>query len=289
MSRRLRRAGLGILIAGVCWVRACQPDMARAEPIEDATARPPLDILQTAFDRMLNYPSVRSVVLRIHRSGDRVIHRAFDVVYKKVGERGQLLLRFTAPEYLRDTALLIVERGDATSDTWLYHPSARRSRRVSTSQKGDAFFGSDLTIEDLEHRDWRRYALRRLPDAAERGRPCHVIEAVARHESPYARIVAWIEREEQVLLRVDFFRGASEAPLKTLTVETEGLVAEGTLLKPRRMWMRQNGREAATEVEFVRTETDARITDRVFSAMRLERSGQDLFELVERQRAGDAE
>lgn len=86
-----------------------------------------------------------------------------------------------------------------------------------------------------------------------------------------------------MLLRVDFYRGPSEQPLKTLTVETEGLVTEGELLKPRRMWMRQNGREAATEVEFVRTETDTQITDRVFSAMRLERSGQDLFDLVERQ------
>lgn len=238
---------------------------------------------------MLNYSSVRSVVLRIHRGGDRVTHRTFDVVYKRSGERGHLLLRFTAPDYLRDTALLIVERGNGTSDTWLYQPSARRSRRVSTSQKGDAFFGSDLTIEDLEHQDWSRYALRRLADATERGHSCQVIEATPQHESHYARIVAWIEPEALVLLRVDFYRGASDSLLKTLTVETEGLVVESALLKPRRMWMRQNGRDAATEVEFVRTETDAKITDRVFSAMRLEQSGRDLFELVEQQERGTAD
>jgi hypothetical protein len=50
------------------------------------------------------------------------------------------------------------------------------------------------------------------------------------------------------------------------------------------MWMRQNGRDAATEVVFERIQDDPEITNRVFSTMRLERSGKDLYKLVERLR-----
>ena len=279
MSRHAASLLAGVLaFAATLALIGLFPARLAGEPGASAAPSSPTQVLQTAFDRTLNYSAVRSVVLRIHRGNDRVSLRAFDAAYRKVEERGDLLLRFTAPDYLRDTAFLIVERDDGSSDAFLYQPEARRVRRVSTSQKSDAFFGSDLTLEDLEHQSWQRYEVRELPTAEERGYTCHVIEALPRHESQYGRIVAWIDRETLLLLRVDFYRSASDTPLKTLTVETEGVEMAGHLYKPRRMWVRQNGRDAATEVEFTRIDTDTVITDRVFSAIRLERSGRDLFE-----------
>jgi len=279
MSRHAPRllADLRVFAVGLA-LMGFFPGRLSGEPATSGAPSSPTQVLQTAFDRTLNYSAVRSVVLRIHRGTDRVSLRAFDAVYRKVEERGDLLLRFTAPDYLRDTAFLIVERDDGSSDAFLYQPEARRVRRVSTSQKADAFFGSDLTLEDLEHQSWQRYEVRELPPAKERGFTCRVIEALPRHDSQYGRIVAWIARETLLLLRVDFYRSASDSPLKTLTVETEGLEMADHIYKPRRMWVRQNGRDAATEVEFTRIDTDTAITDHVFSAIRLERSGRDLFE-----------
>jgi hypothetical protein len=86
---------------------------------EDAVEPPALEIVQTAFERMFNYPSVRSVTLRIHRGASRVTYRSFDVVYKKIDGRGRTLLRFTEPEYLRGNALLMIEEEDGRNDTWI--------------------------------------------------------------------------------------------------------------------------------------------------------------------------
>ena len=163
---------------------------AYGEPdaFEDAVSPSPLQIVQTAFDRMFNYPSVRSVTLRIHRHGDRVTYRSFDVVYKRIDGLGRTLLRFTEPEYLRGNTLLMLEEEDGRNDTWIYQPELRRPRRVLAGHKGDSFYGSHLSFEDLEHHDWRRFELRRRPDTTLQGKRAFVVEAKTPSDSQYSKM-----------------------------------------------------------------------------------------------------
>jgi hypothetical protein len=234
---------------------------------------------------MFNYPSVRTVSLRIHRGARPPVQRRFDVVYARAGERGRTLLRFTSPEYLRGSALLVLEESDGRSDLWLYQPDLRRPRRVIASHKADAFFGSDLSYEDLEHHAWRRFGLRRRPDASEQGRACFVVEATPPADSQYSKVVAYVERARLALLRLDFHRAGSEQAVKALRIAPEEIAEVDGRLEPRRMWMRQQGRDAGTEVVFERIVSGVAIAAETFGTMRLERSGEDLFALVERLRA----
>ena len=251
----------------------------------DAVEPSALVIIQTAFDRMFNYPCVRSITLRIHRSGSRVTYRSFDVVYKAIDGRGRSLLRFTEPEYLRGNGLLMIEEADGRSDTWIYQRDLRRPRRVLAAHKGDSFYGSDLSFEDLEHHDWKRYQLRRLPDTTEQGAPAYVVEALTPTDSQYAKVVATIERERFALLRLDLYGAGSAAPIKFLELARDEIEqGRDGLLKPARMWVRQHGREASTEVVFDRIDDDPKIADEVFATMRLIQSGEDLYKLVERLR-----
>jgi hypothetical protein len=258
---------------------------APEEPV-DAAEPTALAILQTAFDRMFNYPSVRSITLRIHRGDSRVTFRSFDVVYKKIDERGRTLLRFTEPEYLRGNALLMIEEEDGRTDTWIYQRDLQRPRRVIASHKDDSFYGSDLSFEDLEHHEWRRFEVQRLPDKTERGKPSYVVEARAPSDSQYSKVIATIERKRFALLRLDLYGSNSSEPIKSIELEPDEIDrgADG-ILKPARMWVRQHGRDASTEVVFDRIVDDAKIADEVFATMRLVQSGEDLYKLVERLRA----
>lgn len=256
-----------------------EPDAA-----EDAVSPSSLQIVQAAFDRMFNYPSVRSVTLRIHRHGDRVTYRSFDVVYKKIDGLGRTLLRFTEPEYLRGNTLLIIEEEDGRNDIWIYQRELRRPRRVLAGHKGDSFYGSDLSFEDLEHHDWRRFELRRLPDTTVQGKRALVVEAETPSDSQYSKVVATIERDRLALLRLDLFKAGSREPIKSLELLSSEIKEQDGVLKPERMWVRQPGRDASTEVVFDQIEDDPQIADSVFATMRLERSGEDLYRLVERLR-----
>jgi len=259
--------------------------LAPAQAADDAVELSPLQIVQSAFDRMFNYPSVRSITLGIHRSGARVTYRSFDVVYKKIGGRGHTLLRFTEPEYLRDNALLMIEEDDGRSDTWIYQRDLRRPRRVLVSHKRDPFYGSDLSFEDLEHHDWRRYQLRRLPDTTEQGRPAYAVEGQAPADSQYSKAIIIVERDRLALLRLDLFVAGSSTPVKSLQLDSQEIDQGASQnLRPAKMWVRQHGRESSTEVVFDRIEEDPAIADQVFATMRLLQSGEDLYKLVERLR-----
>ena len=275
------RSALAVLLGILAlWGNAsAEPDVP-----EDAVEPSPLQIVRTAFDRMFNYPSVRSVTLRIHRHGNRVTYRSFDVVYKKIDGRGRTLLRFTEPEYLRGNTLLIIEEEDGRNDMWIYQRELRRARRVLAGHKGDSFYGSDLSFEDLEHHDWRRFQLRRLSDTTQQGRRAFVVEASTPADSQYSKVVATVERDRFALLRLDLFKAGSGEPIKSLELTASEIEEEDGILKPARMWLRQRGRDASTEVIFDHIEDDPQIADSVFATMRLDRSGEDLYRLVERLR-----
>jgi len=264
-----------LLASALLGARSAAEGTGEAEPSDR-------DLLRDAFERTLHAPGVRSVELRVHRGGQLVSRRAFDVAYRRDAERASSLLRFTAPSYLRGHALLVLESPGGVSDTWLYQAEERRPRRVGTSHKGDSFYGSDLSFEELEHQGFEHFALRRLSGAEEAGAACFVIEAIPQRASQYGRLVAWIDRARGGLARVDFYRGRDAEPSKRLRIALAGAVEEAGFLRIEHMRIEQIGRDAWTDVETSRMEIDPAISAEVFSASLLEREGEDLYALVGR-------
>src|SRR5690606_14175570 len=59
---------------------------------------------------------------------------------------------FTGPKRLQGTGFLTWDYDDPAraDDQWLYLPAARRVRRISASDRGDYFLGTDFTYEDVK-------------------------------------------------------------------------------------------------------------------------------------------
>jgi len=273
--------GLVVFATCVALALAAAPLALGGEDEGAARSSELTDLVRRAFERTFQQPGLRAVELRIERSGKLVSRRAFDVAYRRDGEVAQTLLRFTAPDYLRGNALLIIEQGTRT-DTWLYQPEERRPRRVGTAQKGEAFYGSDLSFEDLERPHWEHWRLASLGDQLEAGRSCRVVEAVPRTESQYARLLAWIDRERSGVARIDFYHGSTSEPVKRLRVPIAEASEERGYLRLPSMEIEQIGRDARTRADFTRMAIDPDLASSVFSAMRLESAGRDLFDLAER-------
>lgn len=240
----------------------------------------PLAMVQHAYDRTLRAPGVRSIELAVHRAGRLVSRRAFDVAYRRDTAGAQSLMRFTAPSYLRGDALLVLETPAGVSDVWLYQAEERRPRRVGSTQNADAFYGSDLSFEELEHQRFEDWTLRPLPDDTHCD--CAVVEATPPRDSQYGRLQLWIDRAHQAIARIDFFRGSESIAMKRLTVSLGDAVEDDGFLRIRRMRIEQIGRDAWTEVETVRMEIDPAIPPALFSAAVLERETDDLYDLAAR-------
>lgn len=284
MRHLFRSAVLGSCLA-ILFCVVLGAGAAGPGPADAKTGSPEMgakELVHRAYERMFNYPSVRHVRMRVRRNGRLVSIRAFDIAFRTVEGRGRSLLRFTDPEYLRGDGLLVIEAGDGTSEAWLYLREAGRPRRVGTHQKGDAFYGTDVTFEDLEHKSGERFSFKRLDDVSEGGNRFFRVEAEPPSDSQYSKLVLWIERERLALARIECYRGASGELLKTLRIPLDEIVEEDGLLKPRRMIVERSGRDGSTEVEFARLEIEPDISPRVLSIEQLQRPSESLFDLVSR-------
>ena len=100
------------------------------------------------------------------------------------GEKRTVIF-YRAPTNIRDTAFLTYDypRADVDDDQWLYLPALRKVRRISASDRGDYFLGTDFTYEEIKKEnkvELSDYVLTRAGATSVNGVECIVIEGVPR-------------------------------------------------------------------------------------------------------------
>ena len=71
---------------------------------------------------------------------------------KYYGSERRTVIFYTSPKNVKDTAFLLFDYKelDRDDDQWLYLPAMRKVRRISASDRGDYFLGTDLSYEDIK-------------------------------------------------------------------------------------------------------------------------------------------
>ncbi len=115
------------------------------------------------------------------------------------------VLFFETPKTVRGTAFLTYdyETADRTDDQWLYLPAVRRSRRISTSDRGRSFLGTDFSYEDLKKEtklDLADYRFAVLGEEQVDGHRCWLLEATpvdadTADELGYGRMLMRVDAE----------------------------------------------------------------------------------------------
>lgn len=150
------------------------------------------------------------------------------------GERSLVL--FDAPADQRGTALLTHSRPGAQDEQWLFLPALNRVKRIAGGHRSGPFVGSEFAFEDLTEQQLGRYTYRWLDVQPQDGVPCDRVERVpVDPASGYARQVAWYDRDERRLRRIDYFDRRGGA-LKTY-VATDFRRHQGRWWRPARMAM----------------------------------------------------
>lgn len=128
------------------------------------------------------------------------------------------LVVFDHPGDVAGTALLTFAHRTGPDDQWLYLPALRRVKRIASDNKAGPFMGSEFAYEDVAAQEVEKYSYRLLGTETQDGMPAFKVERIpVDPSSGYKRQVAWYDRAEYRLLKVDYYdrRGAL---LKTLTV-----------------------------------------------------------------------
>ncbi len=210
----------------------------------------------------------------VDRLGSKRVSRA-KIIGKRMGDGlRRVRMRFTKPNDLRGSALLIIEIPNSRNDIFLYSPELRKTKRVTAAGVGGSLFGTDFTAEDFER--WQNMNQpgqhKRGPDSDLEGRAVHVLETVpaAQAESAYESVLSYVDQETCVVLKTESFEPGKRLR-KVLTARVDSLLQEAGIWVASELVMEDLRDRTHTDVVVEDLEVDGEISDRELMPSRLDR------------------
>ena len=276
----LAAASLPALLLGNATVAQAQTQAQPRAPAPAPAPAPaqtrsiPESVLREAFRNQYDVDTSASIELVVRDRSGHERRRHFTTASAIVDDRLHSIGRLDHPEHLRGMTILQIETPDHHYDTFVYLPSMRSVRRVSTAQRGDAFLGTDLSYEDLERRHLRDYEVLDSWELRSEGELVLVVAAQPREARRYAELRFWVSTRDAAILRVEFFKRGASDPFRSISAPRSGMQRSGEHVLPSHIRVENYARGTSTEVHFRNLRVNPEIDRRVFSVQTLERRGQ---------------
>jgi hypothetical protein len=155
--------------------------------------------------------------MRLFDRQGRVRERALSVETLRGDGGDRTLLRFSYPNDIKGTGLLVWEHPGADDERFLYLPALGRVRRIAGEEKQESFVGSDLSYEDIGGRDLADYtyafadpnATWTAPDGSRQ--PAWALESRARNrDAAYPRSVSLVLKDRFIVVHADIYNQRNE-------------------------------------------------------------------------------
>ncbi len=183
------------------------------------------------------------------------------------GDKSMII--FKSPKDVKGTSTLTFTHKIGSDDQWLYLPSIKRVKRISSNNKSGPFVGSEFAYEDLSSQEVEKYAYKFLE---EKGDLLIVEQDPVDPKSGYTRrLVSYNKSKGYRIENVEFY-DRKNSLLKTLTYSDYKLYKNkfwraGTF----KMVNHQSNKE--TTLNFSDYNFDANLSDDDFSQAALQRAG----------------
>jgi len=177
-----------------------------AAPAQSAPLTPK-QIIKRAMDQQAfrNEGAEMKIQLDLLNKSGATRQRTLHALALRQDNLSKILARVTSPADVAGMAFLFRQKKSGGDDQYMYLPALKVTRRIAGSQKNAKFLGSQFTYGDLEWRSVEEARYKTLPEEKVGGKPCHVIEARPTGESPYSSLKLWIRKQDNTMLRMQFF------------------------------------------------------------------------------------
>ncbi len=194
------------------------------------------------------------------------------------GEERRTVLFYLSPTNIKDTAFLTYDYPDESvdDDQWLYLPAARKVRRISASDRGDYFLGTDFTYEDIKLEskvslvDYRRKTLgMEVVDGHETYlvESLPVSDAVAR-ELGYSKVVSYVDTGIWMNRKGEYWDVAGN---KLKTIHIKDIRQVDGIWTAHRLEVENHKTGHHTVFQFSDVDYEAEVDDALFSQQALRR------------------
>ena len=199
---------------------AAASGLALRAPLAFAQTGSAVEIMRRAFDAPRPRSSTYQASLTLKSASGVVSLRELDCASLRTDPTSYArLVRFLSPRDIKGISTLTIQREGRDDDVWVYLPALKKVRHLVTSNRRDAYFGTEFSFGDIlgpAVNDWT-HALG--SDVTIDGTPCWQVVSTA--ASPkvikdfgYSRMASTVRKDSFIQARVDYF-GAAGAPLKS--------------------------------------------------------------------------
>ncbi len=116
------------------------------------------------------------------------------------------LMVFLNPKDVKGTKMLTHSHKDNDDDQWLFLPSLRRVKRISSRNKSSSFMGSEFSYEDLGSQEIEKYNYKWIKDAKTKaGEKLWILERVPKKKSGYSKMVMYVSQTKNNPVKIDYF------------------------------------------------------------------------------------
>ncbi|WP_282608628.1 outer membrane lipoprotein-sorting protein [Pelagibius sp. Alg239-R121] len=110
------------------------------------------EIMQRVVDRDEGEWVTRTLIMEMTDRSGTTRKRETAAFRRYYGQEKRTVMFYKSPTNVKGTGFLTYDypEADKDDDQWLYLPALRKVRRISASDRGDYFLGTDLTYEDMK-------------------------------------------------------------------------------------------------------------------------------------------
>ncbi|WP_242117477.1 outer membrane lipoprotein-sorting protein [Aestuariivivens sediminicola] len=229
-----------------------------------------LEIAKEAEKADLGFKSSASnLKMVLKNKNGQVSERALEVRTLELVEDGdKSLIVFSSPKDVKGTSTLTFTHKNGPDDQWLYLPSIKRVKRISSNNKSGPFVGSEFAYEDLSSQEVEKYTYKFLK---EENNHLVVEQYPVDPKSGYTRRVVTYNKDAGFRIETIAFYDRKNALLKTLTYG-------GYKLYKKKFWraaklnMVNHQSKKETVLEFLNYDFDVNLTDDDFTQNALRRN-----------------
>ncbi len=260
------------LALAICCVATFGAIASSQNPRGDDAVPPTAEsLLRTAFANRYEVDLTSNIELLMKDGSGQERRRLLRAASKVIDGRIHSVGRLVWPYHLRGMTILSIEQRDRNYDAFVFLPSLGKTRRVTAAQKDDAFFGSDLTYEDLERKRIEEFELGELAVAESNGEVIYRIGAGLVRKGKYSRVEFDVAQSDLAILAERYYKGLEEKPYRIVEAARSAMVEQEGHVLPTVLLVTDLIRGGTTVVRIKGLRVNASISDRLFTVATLER------------------
>ncbi|WP_242083937.1 outer membrane lipoprotein-sorting protein [Aestuariivivens sediminis] len=213
--------------------------------------------------------SASTLKMVLKNKNGQLSERALEVRTLELVEDGdKSLIVFSSPKDVKGTSTLTYTHKIEPDDQWLYLPSIKRVKRISSSNKSGPFVGSEFAYEDLSSQEVEKYTYKFLK---EQNNYLVVEQYPVDPKSGYTRRVVTYNQDAGYRIESIDFYDRKNALLKTLTYADYNLY-KNKFWRAAELHMVNHQSKKETQLQFLSYDFDVNLTDDDFTQNALKRN-----------------